>query len=29
MQSNVTAIDPSHKSDMRLTEHVNKHQIAV
>lgn len=29
MQSNVTAIDPSSKSDMRLTEHVNKQQIAV
>lgn len=28
-QSNVTAIDPSSKSDMRLTEHVNKHRIAV
>lgn len=29
MQSNVTAIEPSSKSDMRLTEHVNKHRIAV
>lgn len=29
MQSNVTAIDPSSKSDMRLTEHVNKRRIAV
>lgn len=29
MQSNVTAIDPSSKSDMRLTEHVNKHRKAV
>lgn len=29
MQSNVTATDPSSKSDMRLTEHVNKRWIAV
>lgn len=29
MQSNVAAIDPSSKSDMKLTERVNKRRIAV
>lgn len=29
MRSNVAAIDPSTKSDMKLTERVNKHRRAV